>query len=160
MKLAWMLIATTLTLATTGCATLPAQQQVACQPISPLLQGFDDGKKGLPAQNPLELMNACQSAGAVTDVSVFKNEYLKAYQKGIAVYCKPANGEHIGLLGQEYFGVCPREIEAPFLKEYLYALKQYNDAHPQPVPYYSPYNDPFWDYNFPRTPFPHFHHRR
>ena len=50
--------------------------------------------------------------------------------------------------------VSEKESEAPFLKEYLYALKQYNDAHPRRDSYYydypryhffyNPFFDPFW----------------
>ncbi len=159
MKYAWIWALALAAAMTTGCATITPEQ---CQAISPQQQGYADGQKGLTTQNVMELMSSCQSKGGIKDVSVFKNEYLKAYQAGLNEYCTPANGERVGLLGQEYLGVCPKEIEAPFLKEYLYALKQYNDAHPQPAPNYYPYGgyyDPFWDYPFPRTPLPFFHHR-
>ena len=147
-----------------GCASMTKEQ---CQRVDPQAQGYADGQKGLGTRNIDKLISTCQSGervGSISDASAFKNQYLKAYQKGLAEYCTPANGERVGLLGQEYLGVCPKEIEAPFLKEYLYALKQYNDAHPQPDYYYpSPYyynpffwHDPFWG-PFPRG---HFHGRR
>ncbi len=151
MKRAWVVAVALLGL--TGCATMTREQ---CQSVDPQAQGYADGQKGLTTRGVDQLISSCQSgqrAGSIADVSRFKNEYLKAYQKGLAEYCTPANGERVGLLGEDYLGVCPKENEAPFLKEYLYALKQYRDAHPQPVYYYDPYYynpffwpyDPFWD---------------
>lgn len=130
---------------TSGCATLTQEQ---CQRISPQQQGLQDGLHGVPSQQVDELIGTCQARGTIADVSQFKNEYLKAYQTGLKDYCQPSNAERVGLLGEPYHGVCPKEVEAPFLKEYLYALKQHNDAQPQMNPYvYYPapvMYDPFW----------------
>lgn len=157
MKYLWAL---TIALLMSGCASMTREQ---CQSVDPQAQGYADGQKGYGTDNLNQVLSTCLSgkrAGSIADVSAFKNAYLKAYQKGIAEYCTPANGERVGLLGEDYRGVCPKEIEAPFLKEYLYALKQYRDAHPEPVyvrdPYYYPpffwRYDPFWD-----EPRSHFH---
>lgn len=158
MKYAWALMAVLLM---SGCASMTREQ---CQSVDPQAQGYADGQKGLTTRSVDQLLSACQSgkrAGSISDVSRFKNDYLKAYQKGLVEYCTPANGERVGLLGQEYLGVCPKEVEAPFLKEYLYALKQYRDANPQPVYYhdryyYNPFfwpHDPFWYGPYPRSHF-------
>lgn len=145
MKYLWAL---SLVVLMSGCASMTREQ---CQSFDPQAQGYADGQKGRTTQNMDQMLSTCLSgkrAGSIADVAAFKNAYLKAYQKGIAEYCTPANGERVGLLGEGYRGVCPREIEAPFLKEYLYALKQYRDAHPQPVYYSVPYYDPFfWSYD-------------
>lgn len=158
MKYAWALM---VVLLMSGCASMTREQ---CQSVDPQAQGYADGQKGLTTRSVDQLLSTCQSgkrAGSISDVSRFKNDYLKAYQKGLAEYCTPANGERVGLLGQEYLGVCPKEIEAPFLKEYLYALKQYHDANPQPVYYRAPYYDPFfWPYDpFWFGPHPRSHFR-
>jgi hypothetical protein len=147
-KLAWMALSGTILLIT-GCASLTPEQ---CKSVNPQTQGLADGRAGRTTASVDEVVSTCQSNGSLNDVGAFKNTYLKAYQQGLAEYCTPANGERVGLLGEEYLGVCPKENEAPFLKEYLYALKQYNDAHPQPDPYYyprhrmffDPFYDPFW----------------
>ena len=146
MKYLWALA---VALLMSGCASMTREQ---CQTVDPQAQGYADGQKGYTTQSMDKILSTClsgQRAGSIADVSRFKNDYLKAYQKGLAEYCTPANGERVGLLGQDYLGVCPKESEAPFLKEYLYALKQYRYAHPQPVYYYDPYyyNPFFWRYD-------------
>lgn len=156
MKIWWMMIAVVVTM--TGCATITRDQ---CSNLNPRSQGYADGQKGRTTEAMDKTMRTCQSGdrmGSIQDVSVFKNEYLKAYQEGLKQYCTPENGERVGLLGEDYYGVCPKEVEAPFLKEYLYALKIYRDAHPEPDYYYgSPrYNPFFWPYNpYWRGPYPY-----
>lgn len=144
-----------------GCATLTVEQ---CKTINPQTQGYADGQAGNTTDGLKNILSDCQSNHVLTDVAQFKNDYLTGYQKGIAEYCTPQNGARVGLLGQEYQGVCPKESEAPFLKEYLYALKQYNDAHPQANPYYrgyfwwgSPFYDPFWGPWYYGSPHRHIH---
>ena len=146
-----LLLGGALLLLVTGCAALTPEQ---CKTVNPQSQGLLDGRSGRTTENANNIITTCQSNGSLSDVGAFKNAYLKAYQEGLAEYCTPANGERVGLLGETYLGVCPKESEAPFLKEYLYALKQYNDAHPRRDSYYydypryhffyNPFFDPFW----------------
>ena len=162
-KTIWILLSGALLSLMAGCASMTPEQ---CKNISPQAQGLSDGRAGRTTEGVDKTVSTCQSNGSLSDVGTFKNTYLKAYQQGLTEYCTPANGERVGLLGEEYFGVCPKENEAPFLKEYLYALKQYNDAHPQQYnPYYDyprhrffydSFYDPFWGgrYYNPRS---HFH---
>ena len=86
MKYAWALMAVLLM---SGCASMTREQ---CQSVDPQAQGYADGQKGLTTRSVDQLLSTCQSgkrAGSISDVSRFKNDYLKAYQKGLAEYCTP-----------------------------------------------------------------------
>jgi hypothetical protein len=45
-------------------------------------------------------------------------EMMANHSKGLQEYCAPTNGQRAGASGKKYQGVCPKDLEVDFLKEY------------------------------------------
>lgn len=47
------------------------------------------------------------------------------HREGVVAYCQPSNGFPVGSSGKNYSGVCPKNLEANFMKEYRRGRKVY-----------------------------------
>lgn len=86
--------------------------------------GFEDGARGLSAEEIAQHRRDCAEYGVTPDLKA----YLAGREQGLAQYCKPDNGFRIGESGRAYDGVCPQALESNFLSGYqtghhLYVLQ-------------------------------------
>lgn len=75
--------------------------------------GQRDGLYGEEPGKLAERMAQCRNAGPEA-----RQEYERGWQRGLATYCTPDAGFDAGRNGRDYRGVCPAEVERPFLAEY------------------------------------------
>ena len=102
----------------TGCATL---SQAECQNANWRAIGFEDGAKGsLPARIG-QHREACAKYGIVPHLQ----QYRAGHHEGIWQFCTPRRGFLLGRKGDNYNGVCPRELETAFLDSYRAGKKLY-----------------------------------
>jgi Protein of unknown function (DUF2799) len=73
--------------------------------------GYEDGIAGQSAAYFGERRKACAEHGVTADFDA----YLAGRAEGVAHFCRPQNGYRLGTYGQRYPGVCPIELEQPFL---------------------------------------------
>ena len=86
--------------------------------------GYEDGAHGLPADRIGQHRKDCAKYGVTPNL----NSYLAGRNEGLRQYCNPDNGFQVGQAGGGYSGVCPKDMEGPFLDAYqtghqLYALR-------------------------------------
>jgi len=94
-----------------GCATMNEQ---ACLSTDWRSVGFEDGVAGRSAGNIGSYRSACSKHGVTPDLA----EYRAGHDEGVLLYCRANNGFEVGRRGGQYFGVCPADLEAPFLDAY------------------------------------------
>ena len=92
-----------------GCASMGKDEclQADWQTI-----GYEDGSRGYPGNRIGVHRKACAKHGVAPDLAA----YEAGRQKGLVVWCAPRNGYRIGLRGGHYNGVCPQEMEKPFVE--------------------------------------------
>ena len=92
--------------------------------------GYEDGTAGYSAGQIAEHREACGKYGVTPDLE----QYRTGREQGLREYCRPPNGYRLGADGYRYEGVCPADLEAPFVAAYddghsLHTLEQrVNDA--------------------------------
>lgn len=75
--------------------------------------GYQDGSKGYIAGDRMNSHNkACNEYG----VHVNRSVYLQGYQSGLIAYCTPHKGFEVGLHGNYYGNVCPKNLEYKFMQ--------------------------------------------
>ncbi|MBF0188970.1 MAG: DUF2799 domain-containing protein [Magnetococcales bacterium] len=94
-----------------GCASLSKEE---CLAADWRTIGFGDGAAGKRASRLDDHREAC------ADYSVKPNltAYLAGRDAGLLTYCRPGKGYSEGSNGRSYEGVCPAELEGPFLSAY------------------------------------------
>ena len=103
-----------------GCASLSKEQCLAgnWEDI-----GYRNGRDGYKPESLDAHAKSCAEYG----VRPNRDQYTQGYKKGIATYCSPSNGRHVGEAGRYYHHVCPAELEPAFLRQYSYG-KELHDA--------------------------------
>lgn len=97
-----------LTLLASGCASMSRQE---CAVADWQTVGYEDGVNGYSGGRIAQYRTACSKYGVAPDLA----RYQTGREQGLREFCRPANGYRIGAAGGSYYGVCPSDIEAPFL---------------------------------------------
>ena len=110
-----------LALATAGCATMSKDE---CLAVDWRTIGYEDGSAGYAGDRIAQHRKACAKYGVVPDLTL----YQSGRQAGLREYCRPANGYRLGVGGGSYGGICPAELEGPFVRAFeagrqLYTLQ-------------------------------------
>jgi len=95
----------------TGCTTMSPEK---CQQTNWYELGKSDGVNGRSQKKFDKYQRACSEVGVPAD----QLKYEAGRGDGLRVYCTYENGHQIGLRGQSYNGVCPRDIEPEFMRGY------------------------------------------
>lgn len=102
-----------------GCATMTESE---CLVANWKIIGIEDGTEGrLPSY-----LGQHRSACAPYNVTPDLNAYMDGHHIGVGQYCTPANGYNVGARGKKYQGVCPQELEKPFLVAYEHGYQLYS----------------------------------
>lgn len=104
-----------------GCATMSADE---CVNSDWHAIGFEDGARGYTADQLGNRRKACAKHGITPDFEA----YQAGRAQGLRQYCQPSRGFSLGSSGARYNGVCPADLEAPFVDAYnsghqLYTLR-------------------------------------
>jgi len=94
-----------------GCATLSKNE---CLNADWYSIGYVDGARGYPTSRIGEHRQACAEYGVKPDFE----QYEKGLTAGLVEYCNPHNGYWLGTKGVVYGGVCPKNLEGPFIVAY------------------------------------------
>jgi hypothetical protein len=108
-------------LSVTGCSSM---SKTECLATDWRTIGYEDGVAGYPGNHIAKHRKACAKHGVRSDLSL----YQEGRAQGLQEYCQPANGYRTGVRGGSYGGVCPVELEGPFLSAFeagheLYSLR-------------------------------------
>lgn len=107
--------------ALSGCHSMSAQE---CQATDWRTVGYEDGVNGYAGDRIGRYRNACSEYGITPNLA----EYQAGREQGLREFCKPVNGFHLGERGGGYNGVCPADLDQPFVDAYqtgrqLYSLR-------------------------------------
>jgi hypothetical protein len=116
-----MLSSSILVLLLTGCAGM---SQKDCAATDWRTVGYEDGVNGYSGGRIARYRTACSKYGVAPDLAA----YQAGREQGLHEFCRPANGYRIGAAGGSYEGVCPADLEPPFVAAYnagheLYTLE-------------------------------------
>jgi Protein of unknown function (DUF2799) len=100
-----LVLATSLT---AGCAGMSKNE---CLAVDWRTVGYEDGVEGRPGDQIQEHRKDCAKYGVRTDLDL----YQQGRSQGLHEFCQPVNGYRLGVRGGNYYGVCPVELEQPFL---------------------------------------------
>lgn len=86
--------------------------------------GYEDGVNGRTGDRIGRYRDACSEHGITPSLA----EYQAGREQGLREFCKPVNGFHLGARGGGYNGVCPADLDEPFVDAYqsgrqLYSLR-------------------------------------
>jgi hypothetical protein len=73
--------------------------------------GYEDGVRGYSGDHIAQHRKACAKYGVRADLELYQD----GRRQGLREFCQPINGYHLGERGGSYGGVCPAELERPFL---------------------------------------------
>ncbi|MGH6918698.1 MAG: DUF2799 domain-containing protein [Geminicoccaceae bacterium] len=99
---------TILLLALGGCAGMGSDE---CRTADWRAIGYEDGIQGKSAAYFGARRKDCAGHGVTADFDA----YLAGRAEGVAHFCRPQNGYHLGAKGQPDPGVCPVVLEAAFV---------------------------------------------
>jgi hypothetical protein len=107
--------------ALTGCNSMSAQE---CLATDWRTVGYEDGVNGYAGDRIGRYRNACSEHGITPNLE----QYQAGRDQGLREFCKPANGFRVGSHGGGYNGVCPADLDEPFVNAYqtgrqLYVLR-------------------------------------
>ncbi|NIW23465.1 MAG: DUF2799 domain-containing protein [Gammaproteobacteria bacterium] len=105
------ILASLITLALSGCATMNEQQCLVSDWRS---VGFEDGARGRPVETIGSYRQACTKHGVSPDLE----SYRSGHAEGVESFCQPVKGFNYGRSGTAYRGVCPADLEYSFLAAY------------------------------------------
>lgn len=105
------ILASLITLALSGCATMNEQQCLVSDWRS---VGFEDGALGRPAETIGNYRQACTKHGVSPDLELYRS----GHADGVESFCQPVKGFNYGRSGATYRGVCPADLEYGFLAAY------------------------------------------
>lgn len=119
-----MLVLTMLIVAACGASKEEREQRkaAACQATDWWALGFEDGVKGLRADQFGKYRQECAPYGVTADIMA----YLDGRDEGLVEYCKPRNGYRAGMEGRRYNNVCPPELEADFAQAHADGMGLYD----------------------------------
>lgn len=109
------LIAIALIVTLSGCASLSADD---CQSADWLQIGQKDGARGYSSSRINSHVSACKKH----DVKVNQSQYKQGRKLGLKTFCEASNGYRYASEKREYKSVCPSNLEAGFLREYVKGL--------------------------------------
>lgn len=112
---------TILLLALGGCAGMDSEE---CRTADWRAIGYEDGVQGQSAAYFGTRRKACAGHGVTADFDA----YLAGRAQGVAHFCRPQNGYHLGVQGQPYAGVCPAELEPSFVSAHADGYGLYERA--------------------------------
>jgi hypothetical protein len=117
----WSLGLSVLTVLASGCASMSQQE---CTATDWQTVGYEDGVNGYSGGRIARYRTACSKYGVAPDLA----RYQAGREQGLREFCRPANGYRLGAAGGSYGGVCPNDLEAPFLSAFnagheLYTLQ-------------------------------------
>lgn len=92
-----------------GCATLSRDE---CLRADWVRLGREDGIRGYPGERIEDHRKACSEFGISPDPAA----YRKGRANGLIHYCTLSSGYEQGKSGASYHYVCPRELEAEFMR--------------------------------------------
>jgi hypothetical protein len=95
-----------------GCMTLSGED---CRVADWKNIGLIDGHLGELPTHINDLQKSCQESGATVDAV----SYEEGWRTGLSDYCSPSGGFQAGESGRLYRGICPKEVEPEFIKQYL-----------------------------------------
>ena len=84
--------------------------------------GYEDGVSGYSGDRVGQYRKACTKHGISPDLTA----YQRGREQGLLEFCKPLNGFRMGAHGRGYNGVCPDELDGPFLEAYESGRQLYN----------------------------------
>ena len=87
------------------------RQAEACLATDWWALGFEDGVKGLRADQFGQYRRECAPHGVTANITL----YLEGRDEGLLEYCKPQNGYRLGADGRRYANVCPPGMEGAFM---------------------------------------------
>lgn len=105
------ILASMITLALSGCATMNEQECLVSDWRS---VGFEDGARGRPVETIGNYRQACTKHGVSPDLE----SYRSGHADGVQSFCQPVRGFNYGRSGATYRGVCPADLEYSFLAAY------------------------------------------
>src|SRR5262245_15946206 len=91
-----------------GCASMSKDE---CMTVDWRTVGYEDGARGYSGGRIAEHRKACAKHGVTPDLTA----YQAGRDDGLHEYCVPQNGFRMGANGNNYGGVCPRDVEPAFL---------------------------------------------
>ena len=104
-----------------GCSSMSANE---CMATDWQTVGYEDGVSGYAGNRVGQYRKACGKHGVTPDLAAYQH----GREQGLREFCKPLNGFRVGARGRSYDGVCPADLDAPFLEAYesgrqLYSLR-------------------------------------
>ncbi len=105
------ILASMITLALSGCATMNEQECLVSDWRS---VGFEDGARGRPVETIGSYRQACTKHGVSPDLE----SYRTGHADGVESFCQPVKGFNYGRSGATYRVVCPAVLEYNFLAAY------------------------------------------
>jgi hypothetical protein len=110
-----------------GCASMSEDE---CLTVDWRTIGFEDGAAGYTGDRIGQHRKACAKHGVTPDLTAYRS----GRDEGLREYCHPNNGFRLGARGGSYNGLCPADLDGPFVTAYqsgrqLYELEsRLNDA--------------------------------
>lgn len=96
---------------TAGCVSMSKDE---CLAVDWRTIGYEDGVEGRSGDHIAEHRKACAKYGVRPDLDL----YQQGRNQGLREFCQPVNGYRLGARGGTYYGVCPVELERPFLSAF------------------------------------------
>ncbi len=81
--------------------------------------GYEDGSVGRNLNHIGRHRKSCAKAGVAPDF----NAYKRGHTEGLNQWCNYDNGLSLGESGRNYGGICPKNLEGPFLDGYQYGRR-------------------------------------
>jgi hypothetical protein len=94
-----------------GCSSMSKDE---CLAVDWRTIGYEDGVEGRPGDHIAEHRKACAKYGVRADL----DQYQQGRTQGLREFCQPVNGYRLGARGGNYYGVCPVELERPFISAF------------------------------------------
>jgi hypothetical protein len=105
-------------LASAACSTMSKNE---CLNADWRALGFEDGSRGYHVSRVGEHRKACAEYQVKPDLEAYRD----GYHEGVRRYCRPPIGYRLGLRGGQYGGICPGDLEHPFVEAYDYGKDIY-----------------------------------
>jgi hypothetical protein len=97
--------------ALSGCSSMSEKE---CLSTDWRTVGYEDGVNGYAGDRIGRYRKACSEHGVAPNLA----EYQTGRDQGLVEFCKPANGFRVGAHGASYGGVCPADLDPPFVDAY------------------------------------------
>ncbi len=101
-----------------GCASLSKDE---CLNADWRTIGYGDASEGYERTRINEHRQSCAQYNVRPDLDA----YTRGYEDGLRVYCTAPKGYQQGVRGYTYRGICPRDLEGPFMEAYSFGREIY-----------------------------------